>query len=110
LPENASTNEVEKAYKSLAIYYHPDKHVERKEWAEEKMKQLNEAKELLSNPAKRTAYIQQIKAYQNSQINQTRTLQRENIVLKRKLESSNQTNAVLGFALLLIGGAMLLGD
>ena len=110
LPEGASENAIERTYKTLARHYHPDKNPHQKEWAETKMKQLNEARELLSNSIKRTAYLNEFKAYQNGQASPSRTLQQENYQLKRKLESSNQTNSVLGFALLLLGGVMLAGD
>ena len=52
---------VVKAYRVLARGYHPDRNPPgRQKWAEEKMKELNEAYEVLSNPAKRAAYDQRL--------------------------------------------------
>lgn len=60
LSKNASEQDIKKAFKKLAIKYHPDKwsnksESERKE-AEEKFKEINEANECLSNPEKRKHY------------------------------------------------------
>jgi len=111
LPENPSESEIEKGYKALAQIFHPDRNPSRKEWAEEKMKQLNEARDILSNPAKRSEYIHIYKksqAHQNTQSIHLQRLQAENSHLRQTVYSSNQTNGVLGLALLLLGGSMLL--
>ncbi len=55
--KNASTEEIKKAYKKLAIKYHPDKNKGDKT-AEEKFKEINEAHHVLSNPEKRSSYDQ----------------------------------------------------
>ena len=55
--ENASKEIVEKAYKVLAKKYHPDLQAEgEKLEAEKKMKQINEAYEVLSDETKRKEY------------------------------------------------------
>src|SRR6202789_6067 len=52
---NATAEDIKKAYRKLAVKYHPDKNPGDKA-AEEKFKELGEAYEILSNPDKRAAY------------------------------------------------------
>lgn len=55
--KNASADEIKKAYRKLAVKYHPDKNKDNKA-AEEKFKAANEAHEVLSDPEKRKKYDQ----------------------------------------------------
>ena len=53
--KTASIEDIKKAYRKLAMKYHPDQNPDNKV-AEEKFKEVNEANEVLSNPEKRKRY------------------------------------------------------
>ena len=55
--ENADEKEIKKAFRKLAIKYHPDRAPEdKKKEYEEKFKEINEANEVLTDPKKRQMY------------------------------------------------------
>ena len=64
IPKTASSNEVKKAYRKLAVKYHPDKNKEDKA-AEEKFKEVNEANEVLKDDKKRKEYDSLSEDYRN---------------------------------------------
>lgn len=55
LSKGASNNEIKKAFRSLAMKYHPDRHKGDKK-AEAKFKEINEAYAVLKDPEKRKQY------------------------------------------------------
>jgi len=55
--KNATQDEIKKAYRKLAVKYHPDTHPDDKE-AENRFKEINEAYEVLKDPEKRKKYDQ----------------------------------------------------
>ena len=59
VPRSAGDDEIKKAYRKLAMKYHPDRNQgEAAKAAEEKFKEVKEAYEMLSTPEKKAAYDQ----------------------------------------------------
>jgi len=58
IPRNASDAEVKKAYRRLAMQYHPDRNPGKEKWANDKFKEINEAYGVLGDPQKRGQYDQ----------------------------------------------------
>ncbi|CAK4775199.1 unnamed protein product, partial [Aphanomyces euteiches] len=55
---DATDDELKKAYRKMALKWHPDKNVNNKEQAQLKFQEVNEAYEVLSDKQKRTIYDQ----------------------------------------------------
>lgn len=55
IPRNADETEIKKAFRGLALKYHPDRNQGKKE-SEERFKEINEAYSVLSDPEKRAHY------------------------------------------------------
>lgn len=58
VPKGASDEEIKKAYRRLAMQYHPDRNPGKEKWANEKFKEINEAFSVLGDPQKRQQYDQ----------------------------------------------------
>ena len=56
IEKNATEKEIKKAYRKLALKWHPDKNPNNREEAEEKFKKINEAYSILSDKDKRNEY------------------------------------------------------
>lgn len=64
--QNASSEVIEKAYKTLAKKYHPDANLNNIKEAEDKFKEISEAYEILSDEVKKAEYDYQLEAYLNN--------------------------------------------
>jgi curved DNA-binding protein len=58
VPRTASNDEVKKAYRALAMQFHPDRNLGKEKWANEKFKEINEAFSVIGDPEKRQKYDQ----------------------------------------------------
>ncbi len=59
ISKSASADEIKKAYRNMALKYHPDRVLpDKKKEAEEKFKEVSEAYEVLLDPQKKAAYDQ----------------------------------------------------
>jgi DnaJ-class molecular chaperone len=58
VPRNASAQEIKKAYRKLAMQYHPDRNPGKEQQANEKFKEINEAYGVLGDPKKKKQYDQ----------------------------------------------------
>jgi curved DNA-binding protein CbpA len=106
---NATEIEIKKAYRQLAMKWHPDKNPGNKE-AEEIFKAINTANYTLSDPQKRAAY-DLILEQEKIKLEQER-MQREES-LKRKAVKSNPLEGfavVLGLAIIVVAIAALFSD
>lgn len=56
IPKTATEDQIKKAYRKLALKWHPDKNPDKVSEAEEKFKEIGEAFAVLSDPNKRTIY------------------------------------------------------
>ncbi len=58
VPRNAGEDDIKKAYRKLAMEYHPDRNPGKEDWANEKFKEINEAYAVLGDTEKRSQYDQ----------------------------------------------------
>ncbi len=93
---HASSEVINKAYKTLAKKYHPDSTKENKELAEERFKKISEAYETLSDSEKKKKYDEQLNITEPIiDINKYNQLVKDNQVLSSeisKLKNNYNTN------------------
>ena len=82
--KNASEEVIEKAYKTLAKKYHQD--LQNNSNCQDKMRQINEAYEILSNDFKRREYDEKIIKRQSVSIEEYNRIIQENNRLKKDLK------------------------
>lgn len=90
--QNASSEVIEKAYKTLAKKYHPDLQPDelKKKEAENKMKEINEAYEVLSDAEKRKKYNLELENKQRSQFEANNHVSMNN---SNDFSSNNNSNS-----------------
>jgi curved DNA-binding protein CbpA len=88
LPQHATQAEIKEAYRRLVMRYHPDKNPGDEANAQEITQKLNEAYEILSNPQKRSAYDERLKAHVLKEEQEVR-LKKERMKTHQKQEKSH---------------------
>ena len=89
--KNASEEVIEKAYKTLAKIYHPD--LQNNSNSQNKMQQINEAYEILSNDFKRREYDEKIQK-QSVSVEEYNKIIQENNRLKQDLQKVTTNNNI----------------
>ena len=89
--KNASQEVIEKAYRTLVKKYHPDlkSEIPKKE-AESKIKQINEAYDILSNIEKRETYNRNLK-------NQYIEIEKYNLLVNENMKLKNELNNIQNY-------------
>ena len=94
--EKASPEVIDKAYRVLAKKYHPDLQQQSdKKQAEGKMKQINEAYEVLSNEQKRKEYDEKLE--QERRVKQQQEQRNANVINTQDSERASYSNENVGF-------------
>ena len=89
--KNASEEIIEKAYKTLAKKYHPD--LQNNSNSQNKMQQINEAYEILSNDFKRREFDEKLQK-QSVSVEEYNKIIQENNRLKQDLKKVTSTNNI----------------
>ena len=109
ISKNANKTEIKKAYKKLVKKYHPDLYNGDKNFAEQKIKQINEAYDILSDSEKKLEYDNYLNNnsynYNPIQSSEQKNKNQQNIVTKfiyEKLEHLNHKYQILIFIIIIL--------
>ncbi|CAE7487174.1 Parp12 [Symbiodinium natans] len=83
--EDADEKDIKKAYRKLVLKWHPDKHPEGRDEAEEKIRAINNAYETLSNATKRATYDAQRQALLRNSRGQGPDLKAQNLAPRQRI-------------------------
>ena len=93
--QSASQEVIEKAYKTLAKKYHPDlQDGIDKTYAEQKMKELNEAYDVMSNQEKRKSYDFELENFEREKLRNSQQEKKQVVTPKDMPPKANTTNVV----------------
>jgi len=90
VPESASEHQIRRAYRKLALQFHPDRNQNNIEWATERFRYFTEAYEILSDEHKRKQYHQQLFEKTNSQKKENRASKKQT---PRKYDFTQSANS-----------------
>ena len=111
--KTASSAEIKNAYHVLASKYHPDKHPENQKYAEDMMKEINVAHEVLLNPESRQKYDESLQpnfADQNMYDSQTYYSSKEDEGEPPPIFESLKEHKILILAAIVIIGIIIFGE
>ena len=109
----ASPDEIKKAYHALASKYHPEKHPDNQKYAEDMMKDINVAHEVLLNAESRRKYDESLKsnfANQNIYESQAYYSSEEEKGEPPPIFESLKEHRILIFAAIVIIGIIMFGE
>ena len=100
ISKNASDEVIKNAYRALAKKYHPDSSKDSSEDVEKKMRQINEAYEILSNKEKRAIYDEELrleKQKDNSSLNNNSEIDNSMVQKFTSKDIENEDSEEKGF-------------
>jgi len=111
--KTASSDEIKKAYHALASKYHPDKHPENQKYAEDMMKDINVAHEVLLDAESRRKYDESLEpnfSNQNAYESQSYYSSEEEKGEPPPIFESLKEHRILILAAIVIIGIILFGE
>lgn len=95
--KNASQEQIKSSYKTLVKKYHPDLYVGDKSFAEKKIKEINEAYEILSNAEKKAEYDAYLK--ETSEVTHNYSATTSSTSVEKNVQNTTSTeNATWSFS------------